>query len=394
MNGYKKIVLIAPWPLFLDVYFYKDVGTFIKYLSYIYKRPAEIVMLKNFSPEFTKKNNFEGVKIVKIENTSGYEEVPKLRNIIKYSKYLKPFKYYIKENAKEMGHVMLFHLNSVTLTFTKWLTHYNKDIKIYVKGDISFFNRDSQKFLLAALLKKGIYFSCESKELYNKICLKNKKYNKQICLIPNGVDDTFALIIPHQRKDNLIISTARFGSTQKNSELLLDILANLDYKRDWQVILAGPIETEEQDFQLKIDDCFRKNPNLEKHVHFIGNVSDRNELYKLYERAKIFIFPSRWEGSSLSFIEAAYFGNYIIATDVGCAKEVLSISNYGFIAPESQTGKQNITVIKDSMVKELQSIINGSKNIEIERENFINKIRNNYSMTRIVSNDFFKSYMQ
>ena len=390
----KKIELITTWPLFMDVLLYKDVGTFIKYFSHEYNLNAEILMFDNPSEQMTKLTEFDGVTIKKIINKSGYQSIPKIKHVFRFYKYLLPFKNYIKENAKNWNYVMLFHANGVTFTIINWVLRYNKKIKIYVKGDISSFNNFIQKKIINRIVRKGCYFSTENKNIYEHLVEENKEYKNLIANIPNGIDDYFVNtldILP--RRENLIISTARFGSTQKNSELLLEILDAVNYKDDWKVILAGPIETEEQDFQKYIDEKFAISDNLRQHVAFIGNVSNREELYKLYSRAKVFMFTSRWEGSSLSFLEASYFGDYIIATDVGCASEILTGTGYGFIAPESKKDMQNIPLIKSSMIEKLQSIIDGRTDIDSSRELFMKGIREKYSMIKIINQPFFQKFI-
>ena len=363
-------------------------------MGYEYKLDSEILMFDNPSEKMTRITNYDGVRIKKIENTSGYLAIPTIKHVFHFFSYLAPFKRYIKENAKTWNYVMLFHANGVTYTLVKWIRHYNSKVKIYVKGDISSFSGKTQKKIVKSFIRQNVYFSTESEALYNTIINDNLIYKKNIANIPNGIDDNFVrtLSLPSNR-ENLIISTARFGSIAKNSELLLEILDSINYKDDWKVILAGPIETEEQDFQKYIDEKFAISENLRQHVTFIGNVSNREELYKLYSRAKVFMFTSRWEGSSLSFLEASYFGDYIISTDVGCASEMLAGSGYGFIAPESKKDMQNIPLIKNNMVEKLQSIIDGRTDIDSSRELFMNKIREKYSMTKIINLPFFKDFI-
>ena len=69
-------------------------------------------------------------------------------------------------------------------------------------------------------------------------------------------------------------------------------------------------------------------------VIFKGYISNRDEISKYYKKSKIFCLPSRWESYSIALIEAAYFGNYIISTDVGVAKELLNITKYGELIPK------------------------------------------------------------
>lgn len=390
-----KIALLCTWPIFEDVFFYKDVGTFIKYISREYNIPAEIVIFNNSSKKSTKKEIYEGIKIIKLENTSGYSEIPKIKHPLSFYKYLQPFKNYIKANAKTLSHVMLFHANGITYTLIKWLKHYNHNIKIYVKGDIASYNGYIQKCIVNSYIKNKIFFSCETTSFFSEITSKKNVNKEYLQYIPNGIDDDFVKqnINITKQKENIILSTARFGSVPKNTELLLDILDSINYKKNWKVILAGPIEKEEQNFQEYINNKFRNSENLRKNVCFIGNITNRSELYDWYLKSKVFIFTSRWESFGLSLLEAAYFGDYIMTTDIGCAVDLIAPNNYGFIAPESKKNMQNIPVIKEKMVEHLQSIIDGKIDIESGREQFLGRIRDVFSMGKIIKRDFYKDFI-
>lgn len=126
------------------------------------------------------------------------------------------------------------------------------------------------------------------------------------------------------QKENLIISVGRHGSKQKNTELFLDALKNVDLK-DYSVVFIGPIEKEECDFHSYIDTYFVENSKLKEKVHFIGAIYDKKELYSWFNRSKIFVHTAIYESYGIVIGEAFRFNNYILSTDVGCAKELISM---------------------------------------------------------------------
>lgn len=63
----------------------------------------------------------------------------------------------------------------------------------------------------------------------------------------------------------------------------------------------------------------------------VGNISNRELLYDYYNRAKVFILTSRWEGFAIVYPEALRFGNYIITTDVGGARDIAENTKLGSI---------------------------------------------------------------
>ena len=189
-------------------------------------------------------------------------------------------------------------------------------------------------------------------------------------------------------KENLIIQTARFGTAQKNTQLLLKILSNVDLK-DWNVILAGTIE---KDFYSFIESFFREYPELKDKIHFIGNISDRNELYRLYARAKVFILTSRYESFAISLIEAAYFGDYIISTDVGIASTIKN-NFWGFVANGNPMEQKNDGQTVTQMSNEVQKLIDNSAYCIVDKTGQ-DKIRRDFSMSNIVKNEIFKGFFE
>ena len=120
----------------------------------------------------------------------------------------------------------------------------------------------------------------------------------------------FPTINSFEEKENIILSVGRIGAVDKNYKMLLDafIQANLS---DWKLILVGPIEVA---FQEKVNQLFIENPILKTQIKLVGNVEDRISLYNYYNRSKLFCLSSPQESFGISFVEAMYFGNYIIGT--------------------------------------------------------------------------------
>ena len=182
-------------------------------------------------------------------------------------------------------------------------------------------------------------------------------------------------------KEKIIIQVARFGTYQKNTELLLDVLSSVELN-GWKVILAGPIETVEQDFQKKIDLFFLQFPNLHNKISFVGNINNREELFSLYKRSAVYINTSRWESFGISMLEAAYFNNYLISTDVGAARDIVHDYKYGEILFEGDKNELSIA---------LQKIINNDIKLDFSSE--CNQlIKDKYEMKRIVSQSCFQSF--
>jgi glycosyltransferase involved in cell wall biosynthesis len=123
---------------------------------------------------------------------------------------------------------------------------------------------------------------------------------------------------------------------------------------DWKIVLVGPIESTECHFQNTIDEFFTLNPNFKNRVIFTGPIYDKEKLWKWYNRSKVFILTSQWEGFAVVLCEALRFRNYIISTNVGGAKEIIG-EGYGEIVNNDDCL---------SLSESLRKIIEKEKNLE------------------------------
>lgn len=384
----KKLLCLLPWTEFCDVHLVKDVGLFPEYFEKEYKIPVDFVFLDNRKTG-TKLSEWHGMNLIKLPSAENYIQAPSVKkNPIKFFKFIKIFTDFLRKTKNSYSHIMMFHVSSTTLYLVRFIRKLDKNIKIYVKADASKFSK-RQWFYLKQILKKTDALSVENEYLLRDINKKLPGYSEKVEYIPNGFDNThFSVELLSVPKENLIIQTARFGTAQKNTQLLLKILSNVDLK-DWNVILAGTIE---KDFYSFIESFFREYPELKDKIHFIGNISDRNELYRLYARAKVFILTSRFESFAISLIEAAYFGDYIISTDVGIASTIKN-NFWGFVANGNPMEQKNDGQTVTQMSNEVQKIIDNSAYCIVDKTGQ-DKIRRDFSMSNIVKNEIFKGFFE
>ena len=153
----------------------------------------------------------------------------------------------------------------------------------------------------------------------------------RILHLPNGFHIASPATEPITEKRPWILTSARIGAYQKASDVLFEAFALIKNDcPDWKLLLAGPIEPE---FQGYLDNYFKTHPDLRERVELLGYVKDRTRLSNLYAQSAIFCLPSRWEGFSHAIMEAAYFGDYIVATNAGGAKDILDKTHFGSIVP-------------------------------------------------------------
>ncbi|WP_027634291.1 glycosyltransferase family 4 protein [Clostridium hydrogeniformans] len=245
---------------------------------------------------------------------------------------------YILKNGKNIDCLHIFH---VTLSSVFYATIYkmvNKQGKIYLKLDCSHRlpdrirsqNRIGKK-LTDYFFHKVDLISAEQEVLYKELKELLPKAANKIINVPNGVDfkaiEDMGLHYDFNEKENIIVNVARIGAEEKRTEVLLEAFSKIPNieNKGWKLKLIGPIEN---NFLKYIEKYFDKYPNLRDVVIFQGNIEDRKKLYEEYRKSKIFTLTSNCESFGIAFIEAAAFGNVVVSTDVGIAKELV-INNNG-----------------------------------------------------------------
>jgi glycosyltransferase involved in cell wall biosynthesis len=253
---------------------------------------------------------------------------------------------YLWANSKSIDVLNLFHFKKDHLLYLLIYKTLNPKGKAYIKldMDILFFKDYNtflySKYLLKNYLLRGVtkwifkltdIFSVETEEAKDYLLKVYPELAQKLICIPNGVDNLYLekeiKLKTWEEKENIIITVGRIGTHQKNTELLLEALKDVELK-DWKVYILGPVE---ESFQSYVDNYFNINPHLAERIIFTGNIADRKELFEWYNRAKIFCLTSRFEGFPIIFPEALYFGNYIISSFVSSAEQITQNGQYGRI---------------------------------------------------------------
>ena len=166
--------------------------------------------------------------------------------------------------------------------------------------------RSSNKYV--RLLKnkniKIVSISKNQSVQFNKIIKKN--VNK---IIPWGIN--------YHPTNNLVrdIDILAVGSLipLKNYSLLITLVEKITaINREIKCKLVGSGPEESKLKQMVVE------KGLINNIEFIGQLA-RTEVFKLMQRSKIFIHPSKFEGSGFVFAEALVNGMNIISFNVGCA---------------------------------------------------------------------------
>ncbi|KFF18281.1 glycosyltransferase family 4 protein [Flavobacterium hydatis] len=203
-------------------------------------------------------------------------------------------------------------------------------------------------------------FSCETSITYKKIkesSLPEFQFGNKLELVPNGFDEELLQSLhlqerAYDEKENLIITVGRLGSPEKNTEMFLQALNKVKLN-NWQVCFIGTIDSR---IEKTIELFYKENPDKIKSVNFVGPIFDKNELWEFYNRAKVFVLTSDWEGYPIVFPEAKRFRNYLVSTDVAACRDIIENEKYGACIPINDHDRLSIV---------LNEIVIGKRNIDV-----------------------------
>lgn len=382
----KKLVLISTRDEFTMTRLYKDEGLLPYYIGKEYKLETKF-LCSNSQKKLP--NVFRTMKIIEKPIRLLF-----LRNV-KYYKYfyLEYFRYLFKYSSN-IDYLIFFQLSTYKLLYITLYKIFNKTGKVYAKLDIGpkelekiEKKRRIRKILFQYLIKKIDLFSCETKECFEKIRqngLCNFDISDKLIHIQNGFDEDYLIennikVKKFEEKENIMITVGRIGTEPKNNEMLLNVINKIDLK-DWKICIIGPY-TEE--FKEYYNEFIKNDPAKKDKVILVGNIEDKNLLYDYYNRAKVFLLTSRWEGFAIVYPEALRFGNYIITTDVGGAKDITNNGEIGVV-----TEVEN----EEQYKKEILKVINEEINLEEKYNQSLKWSEEKFLWNNIVKNEKFKEF--
>ncbi|MFS0562939.1 glycosyltransferase family 1 protein [Terribacillus sp. 179-K 1B1 HS] len=167
------------------------------------------------------------------------------------------------------------------------------------------------------------------------------------------------------REKNYFLAVSS-ANPNKNFSIISSLLDKSLKKRDGEFVIVGSTNS-----------SVFKNENMErKRIKQLGYVSD-DELHTLYRNAKLFIFPSKYEGFGLPPIEAMRFGCQVIANKSASIPEILEDKVIYFDGNDVNSLEQAIDVSNEGMPassSELTSFVNGKYNWERTALHLLEKI--------------------
>lgn len=331
-----KFVTICPWAKNVDLK--KDVGMIPYILHKNYGFESYILSYKNEKKYPYLESEVQGLKMHFLEGKNNDKDETAIR---------KEIINYLRKNAKSIDCLQLYHFNKAVFTYGVMYKLLNPKGFLYLKLDatvvflkktIDFLSKKGFKATNADNVKKWYLskidlITCENKKTYDYLMEHCKDLKIHLKLLPNGIDiedmkDKGFKDVKYDEKENIILTVGRLGTYQKATELILNSFAKVN-NNNWKLVLIGPIEISFNDF---IKNYFIKYPQLKDKVTFTGNILEKKQLYQYYNKSKIFCLSSRYEGFPLVFLEALYFGNYIVTTNFDAAYDATDNGRIGEIS--------------------------------------------------------------
>ncbi|WP_281238848.1 glycosyltransferase [Flavobacterium praedii] len=308
----------------------KDMFLVPKYLNDYLGMQGEIVYPIN-KENIDFNDNYRGMKLTPIKSLSKFHSTI-------WSE--KEMTWWLIKNAKRIDVLCLFWLNQRNVFFAKIYKLLNSKGICYIKGDLGYTdfskptNKGFRRYFRNLFLKAVDVYSVETEVNYEAIKqgLLGEHLRKSTVLMSNGFDAKLfeELNITKREfneKENLLITVGRLGTVQKNNEMMLEALDGVDM-HDWKFMLIGSVE---EKFLKTYNEFILKNPDKKEKVIITGAIYDRAILLDLYNKSKLFVLTSTWEGMANVFPEALAFGNYILTTNVSGAKEISDNGKLGKI---------------------------------------------------------------
>ncbi len=382
--GKKFVTLFYPAT---NIHLVKDVGMIPYYMHKLYGYDSTLVCYKNTEEIYREIGHQDYISVLD-DSYNNLDTVVKGLKIEfidyegKFFSFQKSVLKYLFKNSKDIDVLNLYHFTPESFLFGVIYKLRNPKGTLFLKMDASLSDFESLRdtnyvsnafknavlrLLRYVCIKKIDVLSNETKDSVKSIATVDESLVKKCIYLPNGIDDLFLKEnkikqLDYEEKENIIVAVGRLGTFQKNTELLLESLVNVDLQ-DWKIFLIGHIEA---DFHKYLEDFFTNYPLLKEKIIFKGNINDRKELFSIYNRSKIFISTSRYESFGISMIEALSFGNYILSTKTGVIGDICNNDENGRILIEETpafVSNEISRVLKDSQIinKRFDSRLNFSE---------------------------------
>ncbi len=334
------------------------IGTYIEVLLngfYENKLDFEVIALKKDKKFISEKLNFfeeRKIHYTNFKNYSPFEHffVSSIVNKKDYSFYFSPhyvFPYFIKKKLYVTVHDLIH-----------FILPYYPEWKLFF----------AKKFIRKVKEKAEIVFTVSHKTKEDLVELFSFAQEK-IVTIKNGIDDLFLKkTLNFGKRDNFILYVGDWRKPHKNFKTIVSAILLLKKEfGDVKLKVIGAIPDKRNVQELK-------NKGIYESIEFLGFKS-KEELITYYDKAKVFAFPSLYEGFGYPPLEALSRGVNVISSRCGSLEE--NLKGYSEFLDNPEDPEELSIKIKNMLEKEVHKE-------EIIKKN--NYVRENFSQEQMVKN--------
>jgi glycosyltransferase involved in cell wall biosynthesis len=156
-------------------------------------------------------------------------------------------------------------------------------------------------------------------QFHAKEIKKNLGFEKEITVIPRGIDLTKFQYKPKEKSDEIILLCIGYLHPVKNPEMMLEVVDHLSKRIACKLIHIG------QDHMNGQIQDLAKTKGIADKIEFIGHLQNE-ELYAFYHKADFLIHTSRIETQGIIFCEAMSCGLACVATRTGLFADLQNFS--------------------------------------------------------------------
>ncbi len=227
------------FPICENVHLTKDLGQIPYFLHKVHGYDSRIVCYRNSSNYSNSEGEVKGLKIEFIENKGriSFLEKSVLKYIYKNAKKIDVLNLYIFSKYTFVYGILYKILNPSGFLFLK-LDGYNET---FAKGNIvahstKKIKNSVLKLLEKMFLKRVDLVTIENREGEQLVKMMYPTIADKITYLPVGVNDAFLATVfygkvkKYEEKENIILTTGRFGEEIKNNEMMLRALTKVEMK--------------------------------------------------------------------------------------------------------------------------------------------------------------------
>ncbi len=231
----------------------------------------------------------------------------------------------------------------------------------------SSFHRLAYNITINNIVKKSDIIIAVSNNTKKDICSHMNVNKGKIHVIYEGVDSKFS--VPNSNKDifgkydldyDYILYTGVWRKHKNVIGLLKALRKILDrYDKTIKLVMTGKDDQYYNDVRATI-----KQLDLNKHIKLLGLIPEE-DLPALYRNAKLYVFPSFYEGFGLPPLEAMASGTPVVASFASAIPEICGEGNAVFFDPYDIDDMANkiYSVYSDTVLRD-RLISNGKSRIK------------------------------